>query len=115
MAAAGATHGVIRTGHGVRARPAHVDGPRPAESAQALDHWAARRQQVAFTPASGVADPAAALAGVHRVPGRSVGIDTGSAARDAGPARRVGRTPARRVGGRRGRDRGLLPGTGASS
>ncbi|WP_433172729.1 questin oxidase family protein [Actinoallomurus sp. CA-150999] len=74
--AAGATHGVIRTGHAVRALLDHEDGPLLAELGQALGYWAARWQQVAgFTAPSGTAGPAAALAAVPRVPEQEAGIN----------------------------------------
>ncbi|MEV5750547.1 questin oxidase family protein [Actinoallomurus sp. NPDC052308] len=73
--AAGATHGVIRTGHAVHALLDHEDGPRLAELGQALGYWAARWQQVPFTAPSGTADPASALAAVPRVPDQSAGIN----------------------------------------
>jgi len=44
--AAGATHGVIRTGHAVRALLEEETAPRVAELGQALGYWAARWQPV---------------------------------------------------------------------
>lgn len=44
--AAGATHGVIRVGHAVRALQAAPSPPRVAELAHALGYWAARWQPV---------------------------------------------------------------------
>ncbi|WP_088319901.1 questin oxidase family protein [Kineosporia sp. R_H_3] len=44
--AAGATHGVIRTGHAVEALRADVTAPRLDELGQALGYWAARWQPV---------------------------------------------------------------------
>ncbi|MFI9807958.1 questin oxidase family protein [Streptomyces sp. NPDC052301] len=73
--AAGATHGVIRTGHAVHALLAHEDAPRLAELGQALGYWAARWQPVPLTAPSGAAGPAAALAAVPRVPDQSAGIN----------------------------------------
>lgn len=74
--AAGATHGVIRTGHAVHGLLGHEDGPRLAELGQALGYWAARWQQVpAVVAPAGTAGPAAALAGVPRVPGQEAGIN----------------------------------------
>ncbi|MEU6553286.1 questin oxidase family protein [Streptomyces sp. NPDC046915] len=73
--AAGATHGVIRTGHAVHALLDHEDDPRLAELGQALGYWAARWQQVPFAPPSGTAGPASALAGVPRVPDQTAGIN----------------------------------------
>lgn len=74
--AAGATHGVIRTGHAVHALLDHEDEVRRAELGQALGYWAARWQTVggAATP-SGTADPAEALARVPRVADQSAGIN----------------------------------------
>ncbi|GHE07506.1 questin oxidase family protein [Streptomyces alanosinicus] len=72
--AAGATHGVIRTGHAVHALLEHEDAARRAELGQALGYWAARWQPVPLTVPSGTAEPAAALAGVPRVPDQSNGI-----------------------------------------
>ncbi|MFC1231754.1 MULTISPECIES: questin oxidase family protein [Streptomyces] len=73
--AAGATHGVIRTGHAVHALLDHEDGPRLAELGQALGYWAARWQRVPSATPSGTADPASALAGVPRVPDQTAGIN----------------------------------------
>ncbi|WP_320067231.1 questin oxidase family protein [Micromonospora sp. RTGN7] len=80
--AAGATHGVIRVGHAVRAL--HADETSPArltELGQALGYWAARWQPV---PGADAADPrspdggrlgvAAALAGLPRIADRTGGI-----------------------------------------
>lgn len=50
-ALAAATHGVIRTGHAVRALRSRVSVPRTAELAHALGYWAARWQQL---PQSGL-------------------------------------------------------------
>ncbi|MET8950649.1 questin oxidase family protein [Streptomyces sp. NPDC004393] len=73
--AAGATHGVIRTGHAVHALLDHEDGPRLAELGQALGYWAARWQPVPLATPSGTADATSALAGVPRVPDQSAGIN----------------------------------------
>ncbi|GAA4492473.1 questin oxidase family protein [Actinoallomurus oryzae] len=73
--AAGATHGVIRTGHAVHALLDHEDGPRLAELGQALGYWAARWQQVPSAVPSGTAGPASALAAVPRVPDQKAGIN----------------------------------------
>ncbi|WP_435804052.1 questin oxidase family protein [Streptomyces anthocyanicus] len=72
---AGATHGVIRTGHAVHALLAHEDGPRLAELGQALGYWAARWQQVPSAAPSGTSGPASALAGVPRIADQSADID----------------------------------------
>jgi hypothetical protein len=85
--AAGATHGVIRAGHAVRALLRCADGgkadggeseanePRSAELGQALGYWAARWQPVpGATAPSGIADPARALDGIPRVPDQDQGI-----------------------------------------
>ncbi|MEU2224682.1 questin oxidase family protein [Streptomyces sp. NPDC018347] len=73
--AAGATHGVIRTGHAVHALLDHADGARLTEFGQALCYWAARWQPVPLTAPAGRAGPAAALAGMVRVPDQSAGIN----------------------------------------
>ncbi|GAA2214413.1 questin oxidase family protein [Nonomuraea monospora] len=79
--AAGATHGVIRTGHAVHAllqQPGQEqrDEVRLAELGQALGYWAARWQPIAaFDAPSGTADPERAIAGVPRVPDQSKGIN----------------------------------------
>ncbi len=72
--AAGATHGVIRTGHAVNALLEHEDAPRRAELGQALGYWAARWQPVPAAVPSGTVGPAAALPGVPRVPDQEGGI-----------------------------------------
>ncbi len=80
--AAGATHGVIRTGHAVHALLDQQTGPCLTELGQALGYWAARWQQVPVVPAapavfvpSGTAEPAQALAAVPRVPEQEAGIN----------------------------------------
>ena len=102
--AAGATHGVIRVGHSVRAllaeesellsstRPlagathtedggaartvAVVDGPRIAEFAHALAYWAARWKplNVATPPRAGRVDASTALAGIPSVPEQAISV-----------------------------------------
>ncbi|MEU8013505.1 hypothetical protein [Micromonospora parva] len=94
--AAGATHGVIRVGHAVRALDSADDNPlRLAELGQALGYWAARWQpipgtdqllageperpgtgdvDVAERPGTGDVDVAAALAGVPRIDDQTGGI-----------------------------------------
>lgn len=67
--AAGATHGVIRVGHAVRALLAEETGPRVAELGQGLGYWAARWQPLA-APGRGpypISDPRSALDAVPRV------------------------------------------------
>ena len=74
--AAGATHGVIRVGHAVRALRERETGPRTAELADALGYWAARWQPLA-PPGAGPyrgADPRAALDAVPRIPDQRFGI-----------------------------------------
>lgn len=74
--AAGATHGVIRTGHAVRALLGGETGPRVGELGQGLAYWAARWQPLA-PPGAGPyprTDPRAALDGVPRVPDQRFGI-----------------------------------------
>jgi hypothetical protein len=74
--AAGATHGVIRVGHAVRALLEAETEPRVAELAQGLAYWAARWQPLA--PAGSgpyrATDPRAALDAVPRVPDQRFGI-----------------------------------------
>lgn len=61
-AVASATHGLIRTGHAVRALREQVNTPRLDELGQALAYWAARWQPVpGQRPARGTQDVAAAL------------------------------------------------------
>lgn len=73
--AAGATHGVIRTGHAVRALLEAETEPRIAELGQALAYWAARWQPVPSSRVpSGSLDPAAALAAVPRIAEQDGGI-----------------------------------------
>jgi hypothetical protein len=74
--AAGATHGVIRVGHAVRALLHNETAPRVAELGQGLAYWAARWQPLA---APGVGpyrrtDPRAALDAAPRVPDQRFGI-----------------------------------------
>ncbi|GAA2699197.1 questin oxidase family protein [Actinoplanes palleronii] len=74
--AAGATHGVIRVGHAVRALLDRETPERVAELGQGLAYWAARWQPLAPAghgayPAS---DPRSALDAVPRVPDQRFGI-----------------------------------------
>jgi len=74
--AAGATHGVIRVGHAVRALRERETEARVAELGQGLAYWAARWQPLAPAgrgPYRG-ADPRAALDAVPRVPDQRSGI-----------------------------------------
>ena len=74
--AAGATHGVIRVGHAVRALLDVETAPRVMELAHGLAYWAARWQPLAL-PAAGpyrASDPRAALDAVPRVPDQRFGI-----------------------------------------
>ncbi|MEV5888278.1 questin oxidase family protein [Nonomuraea fuscirosea] len=98
--AAGATHGVIRTGHAIHALLRQEDERRLAELGQAHGYWAARWQAIAgfdapsgtpgskramtgsdtagperATTGSGTAGPERAFAGVPRVPDQSAGIN----------------------------------------
>ncbi|GAA3901564.1 questin oxidase family protein [Actinoplanes auranticolor] len=74
--AAGATHGVIRVGHAVRALREQETEDRVAELGQGLAYWAARWQPLA--PAGRgpyrSSDPRAALDAVPRVPDQRSGI-----------------------------------------
>ena len=68
-AAASAAHGLIRTGHAVRALREHETGPRRHELAEALAYWAARWQPLpAPTRARGTARLPEALDGLPAVP-----------------------------------------------
>jgi hypothetical protein len=74
--AAGATHGVIRVGHAVRALLDDETAPRVAELGQGLAYWAARWQPLA-PPGAGPypsTDPRSALDAVPRVPDQRFGI-----------------------------------------
>ncbi|MGC4892965.1 questin oxidase family protein [Micromonospora sp. DT31] len=74
--AAGATHGVIRVGHAVRALLDGETGPRVAELGQGLAYWAARWQPLA-PPGAGpypATDARSALDAVPRVPDQRFGI-----------------------------------------
>ncbi len=72
--AAGATHGVIRTGHAVQALRAAPTEPRMRELAHALGYWAARWQAVPAPPPRGSRTPADLVATVPRVPRQEAGI-----------------------------------------
>jgi len=75
-AIASATHGLIRTGHAVRALREHESTQRLDELAQALGYWAARWQPLpGQQPPAGVADVAAALDAVPAV-GMAGGVRT---------------------------------------
>jgi hypothetical protein len=74
--AAGATHGVIRVGHAVRALLDEETGPRVDELGQGLAYWAARWQPMA--PAGQgpyrSTDPRSALDAIPRVPDQRFGV-----------------------------------------
>lgn len=72
--AAGATHGVIRVGHAVRALRALETEPRRRELAHALAYWAARWQPIPLVPAAGRRSATAAVRGVPRVLHQEFGI-----------------------------------------
>jgi hypothetical protein len=74
--AAGATHGVIRVGHAVRALLDAETEPRIAELSAGLAYWAARWQPLAPAGAGPyrAMDPRAALDAVPRVPDQRFGI-----------------------------------------
>ncbi|MFJ4503300.1 questin oxidase family protein [Streptomyces sp. NPDC088864] len=76
--AGGATHPVIRVGHGVRTLLAGEEsGPRVRELAHALGYWAARHQPLPpLTPLAPAPSAGDALAAVARVPDQSGGIRT---------------------------------------
>ncbi|MET8552129.1 questin oxidase family protein [Micromonospora zamorensis] len=74
--AAGATHGVIRVGHAIRALFDEETQPRVAELGQGLAYWAARWQPLA-PPGAGpypTTDARSALDAVPRVPDQRSGI-----------------------------------------
>jgi len=67
-AIASATHGLIRTGHAVRALREHETTQRLDELGQALGYWAARWQPLpAQQPPEGTADVGAAMDGLPRL------------------------------------------------
>ena len=72
--AAGATHGVIRVGHAVRALREAESAPRVAELAHALGYWAARWQAVPRIVPAGRLDAAAVAPGLARVARQTDGI-----------------------------------------
>jgi hypothetical protein len=72
--AAGATHGVIRTGHAVRALREEVTAPRVEELAHALAYWAARWQVVPAVHPVGPLDAGRLVGTVPRVPRQEGGI-----------------------------------------
>ncbi|MEU8661464.1 hypothetical protein AB0C31_32845, partial [Actinoplanes philippinensis] len=74
--AAGATHGVIRVGHAVRALRAAPTPARITELGQGLAYWAARWQPLAPAGAGPyrTSDPRAALDAVPRIPDQRFGI-----------------------------------------
>ncbi len=72
--AAGATHGVIRVGHAVRALRASETEPRRHELAHALAYWAARWQPVPVLPGNGNQQTAAAVSRIPQVPHQEFGI-----------------------------------------
>lgn len=63
-AVASATHGLIRTGHAVRALREHVTAPRLEELGQALAYWAARWHPLPSPPLSPSLDVESALDGL---------------------------------------------------
>lgn len=72
--AAGATHGVIRTGHATMALRAEDNAVRRTELAQALGYWAARWQAVPRIALHGTRDAASLVAGVPRIAPQAGGI-----------------------------------------
>jgi hypothetical protein len=72
--AAGATHGVIRTGHAVRGLAEVESAPRLAELGHALAYWAARWQPIPTVLPGGTRSPAALLASIPRVARQQDGI-----------------------------------------
>jgi hypothetical protein len=67
-AIASATHGLIRTGHAVRALLEEPTGPRIGELGQALGYWAARWAPLPPTSPQGRLPPGPALAALPAVP-----------------------------------------------
>ncbi|RZU54292.1 uncharacterized protein DUF4243 [Krasilnikovia cinnamomea] len=108
--AAGATHGVIRVGHAVRALREAETPARVTELGQGLAYWAARWQPLAPVGAGPYrsTDPRAALDAVPRVPDQRFGIrhrlaqladlpqwpETAGAIPDAGPGTTAARLAA---------------------
>lgn len=72
--AAGATHGVIRVGHAVRALREVEAAPRVTELAHALGYWAGRWQPVPVVRAAGVRAAGELLGSVPRVARQQAGI-----------------------------------------
>ena len=72
--AAGATHGVIRVGHAVRALGEAESAPRIAELAHALGYWAARWQPTPSIRPVGTRSPSDLVALVPRVACQESGI-----------------------------------------
>ena len=72
--AAGATHGVIRVGHAVRALRTVDTEPRRLELLHALAYWAARWQPVPLLPTTGTYDATGAIARVPRVADQTLGV-----------------------------------------
>lgn len=72
--AAGATHGVIRTGHAVQALRELETAPRFHELAHALAYWAARWQPVHAPSPTGPLDVTDALGGIPAIADQQAGI-----------------------------------------
>jgi hypothetical protein len=72
--AAGATHGVIRLGHALRAIRDHDTEPRRTEVARALAYWAARWQPLPLVVAHGSTAPDAVLTSLPTVADQRFGI-----------------------------------------
>lgn len=72
--AAGATHGVIRVGHAVKALGEAESAPRIAELAHALGYWAARWQPTPAIQPVGTASPTDLVAVLPRVARQEAGI-----------------------------------------
>ncbi len=72
--AAGATHGVIRTGHAVHALRDEVSDARVDELAHALAYWAGRWQAVPAVHLSGRSSATSLVTGVPRVADQTGGI-----------------------------------------
>ncbi len=74
--AAGATHGVIRVGHALRALQEVETRPRVAELAHALAYWAARWQPVPIVRTVGSLGISEVLPTIPRIPRQESGIRT---------------------------------------
>ena len=98
---AGATHGVIRVGHSVRALLAEAeqpptDGPRLAEFAHALAYWAARWTPLNLQPPphAGLINPSAARATTSATPNQKISPQDPTRTELTSPSAALAATPA---------------------